>query len=74
MSATCEGIEREFFEKFSIQTSSTRSCTVMSSLYRVNELTVNLRLVEKDTSRAESTSPYLANIIFYNEEFDPGSG
>ena len=47
----------------------------MSSLYRVNELTVNLRfLVEKDTSRAESTSPFGANIIFYNEEFDPGSG
>ena len=34
---------KEFFERFSIQTSSTRSCTVMSSLYRVNELTVNLR-------------------------------
>ena len=41
--APCDGIEREFFERFSIQTSSTRSCTVMSSLYRVNELTVNLR-------------------------------
>ena len=47
----------------------------MSSRDRVNELTVNLRfLVEKDTSRAESTSPFMANIIFYNEEFDPGSG
>ena len=46
----------------------------MSSRDRVNELTVNLRLVEKDTSRAESTSPFWANIIFYNEEFDPGSG
>ena len=67
--------EKSSLKIFSIQTSSTRSCTVMSSLYRVNALTVNLRfLVEKDTSRAESTSPFMANIIFYNEEFDPGSG
>ena len=42
MSAACEGFEIEFFEMFSIQTSSTRSYTVMSSRYRVNERTVKI--------------------------------
>ena len=54
----------------------------MSSRDRVNELTVNLRfLVEKDTSRAETTFlidnwqlTINSDKIFYNEEFDPGSG